>query len=89
MGRICMIPVELEEEMMDVIHCEDAEAVRKNFLEFVELLAEAKKTNHYHMIEADPTCMAMMLAEVSARPDAPKTYREWRKWLLEEYRCDT
>ena len=89
MSRICMIPVELEEEMMDVIHCEDAETVRKNFLEFVELLAEAKKTNHYHMIEANPSCMAMMLAEVSARPDAPKTYREWRKWLLEEYKCDT
>lgn len=89
MGRTDMKPVGQEEELVEVIQCEDAAKVRENVLKLAELMEEAKKTNHYHMTEACPSGMALMLAEVSARPDAPKTYREWRKWLLEEYKCDT
>ena len=92
MSRICMIPVGQEEELTDVVqyeNAEDAGNARETLLKLAEAWAAAAKSNFRHMVESDPTNMAMMLAEVSARPDAPKTYREWRKWLLEEYKCNT
>lgn len=92
MGRTDMKPVGQEEELTGVIkyeNAEEADKMRETLLKLADAFAAAEKTTFRHLVESDPTGMALMLAEVSARPDAPKTYREWRKWLLEEYKCDT
>ena len=89
--RTRMDPVGQEEETSVFYQGEDAKLVRNNVLTFAEAFAAAresiKKTNFWHMHEACQSAMAIMLAEASARPDAPKTYREWRNWLFEEWKC--
>ena len=86
--RVLMTPWGQQEETVDVLQCEDAKKVRDNLIQFAEMLEASRKTNYYHMASESSSGMAIMLAEVSARPDAPKTYREWRNWLLEDYKCE-
>ena len=92
MSRTHMKPVGQEEELTCVFkyeNSEEADKMRETLLKLADAFAAAEKTTFRHLVKSSPAGMALMLAEVSARPDAPKTYREWRKWLLEEYRCDT